>query len=134
MDNPWDDENGTPAETTGGEAGAAVNPPAASTVGEDRPERLGVAASGHQAGQGPYRQGLTAEYLRAIISYAPDTGHFTWRISRSNVRAGERAGCSREDGYRLIRIDKTMYLEHRLAWLYVHGEWPSQFIDHINNN
>lgn len=93
-----------------------------------------MAAGRHQAGQGPYRQGLSAEYLRALISYDPETGHFTWRISRSNVRAGERAGCSRDDGYRLIRIDRTMYLEHRLAWLYVHGEWPSQFIDHMNGD
>jgi hypothetical protein len=37
-------------------------------------------------------------------------------------------------GYITIRVIYKSYLAHRLAWLYVHGEWPENLIDHINNN
>lgn len=39
-----------------------------------------------------------------------------------------------QNGYRRTTIDGVAVLEHRLAWLYVHGRWPSQQIDHINGN
>lgn len=46
---------------------------------------------------------------------------------------GAMAGCDKsEDGYRIITINQVNYLAHRLAWLYVHGEWPKYEIDHIN--
>lgn len=74
---------------------------------------------------------LTAERLRQVLHYDPATGIFTWRVrTSSRAAAGSRAGFSRKDGYRLIGIDGEIYLEHRLAWLYVKGEWPEKDIDH----
>jgi hypothetical protein len=39
-------------------------------------------------------------------------------------------------GYISIGVDGTHYLAHRLAWLYVYGEWPTAWpagqVDHIN--
>lgn len=89
---------------------------------------------------------LTASYLRSILHYDKETGIFTWRTrppghfktSRAhlirNARfAGAKAGHLCEShGYVQIRIDKKLYLAHRLAWLYMTGEWPAAQIDHIN--
>lgn len=47
--------------------------------------------------------------------------------------AGKEAGRIRpRDGYRHVKIDRKMYLVHRLAWLYVYGVWPASFLDHEN--
>lgn len=35
---------------------------------------------------------------------------------------------------RRIRYDGRHYLAHRLVWVWHHGKWPSQVIDHINGN
>ena len=41
------------------------------------------------------------------------------------------AGC-KSRGYIVVRVDLVLHQAHRLAWLYVHGSWPVDQIDHIN--
>lgn len=78
---------------------------------------------------------LTSGRLREVLSYDADLGFFTWRVKSSRrVKIGDIAGCHGSSGYYQIRIDRRTYLAHRLAWLYVHGCWPSSQIDHINGN
>lgn len=92
------------------------------------------------------KRDLTAAYVRSILHYDPETGVFTWRrrplehfeTKRScgtwNGRyAGNVAGRI-NIGYVDIHISNTMYLAHRLAWLYMTGSWPKECIDHINMN
>ena len=79
-------------------------------------------------------QPLSLEYLRSLLNYDPDTGVFAWRVTRSNVKAGMRAGGLMQHGYRTISVVRHRYYEHRLVWLYVHERWPTLDIDHINGN
>jgi hypothetical protein len=101
-----------------------------------------------------YLAGLTAKQLRALLDYNPDTGLFRWKTGIDHWRAGLPAGTESRTGggkgkrpylvigigttsrkrYSYIGIRKKVYRAHRLAWLYVHGEWPDREVDHINGN
>jgi hypothetical protein len=61
-------------------------------------------------------------------------GTFFWRIDTRNTAAGDIAGSRQSRGYWHIKINRRLYMAHRLAWLYVTGEWPAGHIDHINGN
>lgn len=76
---------------------------------------------------------ITQEYLKCSLSYNKRTGIFKWKIARSNaIKIGQKAGCIGTNGYIVIRLLKKTIYAHRLAWLYVNGAWPIEFIDHIN--
>lgn len=75
---------------------------------------------------------LTAQRLRELLDYNPETGQFTWASAGRGRTLGRRSGTRNSRGYLLICIDYTIHSAHRLAWLYVHGKWPDGCIDHIN--
>ena len=76
---------------------------------------------------------LTAARLRELLSYDSATGIFRRLVSTSsNAKAGDVAGSLSNKGYLLIYVDGSRYLAHRLAWLYVHGAWPDDQLDHWN--
>lgn len=77
---------------------------------------------------------LTAEQLQGVLHYEPSTGNFTWKTTiKGAMNAGDIAGhCTR--GYVVIGVKGRLYRAHRLAWLYMTGEWPSGHVDHINGN
>lgn len=77
---------------------------------------------------------LSVERLRELLAYDPGTGLFTWLVSRGPAKAGALAGSLSPIGYFQIRIDQTLYYVHRLAWLYMTGEWPKDQIDHADGN
>lgn len=74
---------------------------------------------------------LSHSELLRLLSYDPETGVFRWKVRRQSVAPGDIAGCvDPRIGYSRIKINERLYLAHRLAWFYVHGEWPAAEIDH----
>ena len=81
---------------------------------------------------------LTQERLKELVTYDLETGEFRWRDdleTRAGPRMnGKRAGSVDWAGYAKIKLDGDLYYSHRLAWLYVYGEWPELGIDHIDRD
>lgn len=77
---------------------------------------------------------INSTRLREILNYDSLTGIFTWIVKpNKKLPAGIRAGCTGA-GYRRIHFDGKLYMEHRLAWLYVYGEFPKLSLDHVNGD
>jgi HNH endonuclease len=70
------------------------------------------------------------EGLRDVLEYNPETGEFFWKISGHGISAGDSAGSIYGNGYRYIQINGLDYRAGRLAWYFVTGEDPADFIDH----
>ena len=70
--------------------------------------------------------------LKEAFSYDPETGVFVWKIQSGRMKPGQIAGVTNPAGYRMIRLDGKLIMAHRLAWIYMTGSAPTDFIDHIN--
>lgn len=76
---------------------------------------------------------ISAERVREVLSYDPETGIFRWKVATSSrVSVGDIAGQTTWNGYIVIGIDGANWRAHRLAWLYMTGDWPKEHTDHIN--
>lgn len=77
---------------------------------------------------------LTAQELKEVLHYDKETGVFRWRHERrgGRIKPWTRAGAHDHRGYEVIWVKGKTRYAHRLAWLYMTGEWPNEQIDHIN--
>lgn len=85
------------------------------------------------------RKPLTAERLRQLFTYDPQTGLFS-RLMAPRPQAAHYVGqpvgyikpgpVSAGGGYLMVSADGGSYRAHRLAWLYMTGEWPEADVDH----
>lgn len=71
---------------------------------------------------------LTQELVLSQLDYNPYSGYFTRR------KNGKPVGSDHGNGYLTVYVLGKHYYAHRLAWLYVTGEWPKDDIDHIDGN
>lgn len=74
---------------------------------------------------------ITAKRARELVAYDRDTGLFVWRLARRKCTPGKRAGCvENRRGAVVLRLDGKLYFAHRIAWLWMTGDWPNNLIDH----
>ena len=78
---------------------------------------------------------LSNHRLKEVADYCRESGDFTRKIKARGRfgQVGRKLGATNKRGYVAICIDGKTYYAHRLAWFYVHNEWPDE-IDHINRN
>ena len=91
--------------------------------------------------------------LRELLRYEPSTGMLFWnerpvemfedgknyatracRRWNSCYSGKEALATVTSTGYKTGKIFYRPYFAHRVIWAIVHGEWPSDQIDHINHN
>lgn len=83
---------------------------------------------------------LTAERVRELLDYDPQTGALTWRVSRGSRKAGSPGGrvyarCDKPNySHHRIKIDRKLIITARIVWLHQTGDWPPHEIDHINGD
>jgi hypothetical protein len=77
---------------------------------------------------------LTIDILQRLLSYDPETGVLTWKVSSARrVSAGDIAGgFDKSTGYMRVKVKGVLYRSHRIAWALHHGAIPDFDIDHKN--
>ena len=93
---------------------------------------------------------VDVDQLKKYITYDPETGLFLWKLRTEDMfcpsktrsakhvcnvwnsrHAGKPTGSKSNAGYIVITINSKQIMAHKLAWLYVYGEFPN-VIDHKN--
>jgi len=67
-----------------------------------------------------------------MFDYDPDSGVFIYKKSDKRKKEGDVVGSLNGKGYLIVQINNKMYALHRLAFLYMEGEFPEHEVDHIN--
>lgn len=76
------------------------------------------------------------EELKRMFTYNPNTGDFVrnYGVKGNRGQKGEVAGGLTQQGYMHIRFMGKRHKAHRLAWLYMTGEWPKKDLDHVDGD
>ncbi len=79
--------------------------------------------------------------VRELFDYRAETGEVTRKcdiivfINGVKVASkGDNPGYLSNSGYYNVKIDGECYRLHRIIWLWYHGYFPENDIDHINRN
>jgi hypothetical protein len=70
---------------------------------------------------------MDTAYLMANYSYDPDTGAIL-------NKKGSVVGGTSSNGYVNIKTRRGNWLAHRMAFVFMTGDWPKGQVDHIDRN
>ncbi|WP_343499692.1 HNH endonuclease signature motif containing protein [Achromobacter denitrificans] len=83
----------------------------------------------------PRNPNISQSELKEQMHYDPETGNFSWKVlTWKRLRLGGVVGHLNTFGYVKVKFGRYHVAAHRLAWLWVHGEWPVGRLDHINGD
>lgn len=77
---------------------------------------------------------ISAERLRELLHYDPETGAFRNRTRRGHSMPGCIPGTICRRGYIWIVVEGHRNSGHRFAWLWMTGRWPVEEVDHKDGN
>lgn len=80
------------------------------------------------------RPDISYSRLHELTTYNPETGEFIANKTIGNKEKGAVLGTNSDKGYIRTALDKKIYRNHRLAFLYMTGIMPLDEVDHINGN
>jgi len=75
-------------------------------------------------------------HAQVLEAFEYRDGNLIWRKCKKSEHLGKPAGYlhSKHSRYWSIQINGRSYLAHRLIWFYHTGQWPTNDIDHIDQN
>jgi hypothetical protein len=79
----------------------------------------------------------TQKRLMELFSYDENTGIFCKKRSVAGriFNPHVPTGCKNARGYTIVFVEGQLFLAHRLAWVYFHGQDPQSIgVDHINGD
>lgn len=71
------------------------------------------------------------DYCHEYFSY--EDGKLFWKKRKQKINIGDEAGSTRKDGYRVVSINYSRQLSHRMIYLMHYNDLP-KYIDHIDGN
>lgn len=97
-------------------------------------QRRGIRITASRALRTVEKVELTHAALLRELMYDEESGNFYSRRRYSQDGTPQRVGHIKPKGYGVVSASGWPYAAHRLAWFYVHGQWPEHEVDHINGN
>jgi hypothetical protein len=71
---------------------------------------------------------ITQNRLIELFEYSPKWGIFTRRADSQIMKSVNQMGAI------TLYIDGALYLAHKMAWVYVYGEFPKKHVIHIDGD
>lgn len=76
---------------------------------------------------------ITQQRLKEVPNYNSITGIFRWKVANRRVKVGDVADTRCGNDYLRICVHGERYQAHRLAWLYMTGNFPKHCLRHLDS-